>query len=74
MAWGKPTNEVNYGMTEDGLNELSLDELFNLMMTSTSDLVALGHAIKTPYYQKKKEELLLIQKVIIAKRDKIRRG
>ena len=61
-------------MTEEELNKLSFDELFDLMMTSTSDLVALGHAFNTPHYEKKTKELRLIQSVIIARREKIRRG
>lgn len=57
-------------LTEDDLNKLSIDELFDLMIRSTSDLVALGHAINTPHYEKKKKELELIQNIIIAKREK----
>ena len=55
-------------MTEQDLNKLPIDDLFDIMMKSTSDLIALTHLGHIPEFEAKKKELQLIQRIIVAKR------
>jgi hypothetical protein len=55
-------------MTEAKLLELSIDELFDLLMKSTKELIDLNCDQNAIGYEAKKEEVQLIQRFIIAKR------
>jgi hypothetical protein len=56
------------GMSESDLHKLSLDELFELMMKSTKELVDLTHTLSKVDYDDKTAELQLIQRAIVAKK------
>ena len=55
-------------MTESDLNKLSIDELFDVLMTSTRELIALVREKNTIRYEAVKKEVQFIQNVIVAKR------
>jgi hypothetical protein len=55
-------------MTEDALNKLSKDALFDMLMKSTKELVDMIHKEGITKLEAKKKEVQLIQKAIIAKR------
>ena len=59
-------------MTEDDLHKLSLDELFDLMMKSTKELIDFNCGKNEIGYAQKKEEVQLIQRFIVAKRAEFR--
>ena len=55
-------------MTEDDLNKLSINELFDLMVIKTQDLIAFNNIKNEIEHESKKEELKLIQRTIVARR------
>ena len=55
-------------MTEDEINKLPIDKLFDLMIKCTGELITLTHSIYKSEYEKKKKEVQLLQRAIIAKR------
>ena len=59
-------------MTEDDLHKLSLDELFDLMMKSTRELIGFDCVKNEIGYAEKKEEVQLIQRYIVEKRAEFR--
>jgi hypothetical protein len=61
-------------MTEQELNNLPIDELFDLMIKRTSELIALTHSGHTPEFDATKKELQLIQRIIVEKRAEFRPG
>ncbi len=59
-------------MTEDDLHKLSLDELFDVMIRSSKELIEFNCGKDEIGYAEKKEEVQLIQKYIVAKRAEFR--
>lgn len=55
-------------MTETDLHKLSLDELFDVLMKSTEELIYFNCTEHELGYKEKKEEVQLIQRFIVAKR------
>ena len=55
-------------MTEHDLNKLSINELFDLMNIKTQELIDFNTIKNEADHEAKKEELLLIQRVIVARR------
>lgn len=55
-------------MTEDTLEELPIDALFDLLMQSTKELMDMLHKEGITPYEAKKAEVQLLQKIIVAKR------
>ena len=61
-------------MTEDHLNKLDTENLFDLMMQSTRELIALTHSEHTKEYEDKREEVQLLQRIIVKRRAEFRPG
>ena len=61
-------------MTEDVLYKLPIDELLDLMMKNTKELVELTHTLNKTDYNEKTKKLQLIQRIIIAKKAEISPG
>jgi len=55
-------------MTESELNKFSIDELFDILMTSTKELVELVKEKNTARYEAVKKQVQFLQRVIVAKR------
>ena len=55
-------------MTESDLNKLSIDELFDTLMKSTTELMALVNEKNTPKYDAIKKEVQFLQLIIVARR------
>ena len=55
-------------MTEDNLNKLCIDELFNLLMKSTKELTDFKSTQNEIEHDAKKNEVQLLQRIIVAKR------
>ena len=55
-------------MNEADLNKLSIDELFDLLMLRTRELVDLSHTPNKKDYDNKTTEVQLIQRIIVEKR------
>ena len=55
-------------MSESDLYKLPIDELFDLLMKETRELVDLTHSPNKIDYDNKTDEVKLIQRVIVAKR------
>ena len=58
-------------MTEDELSKLSIDALFDRLMQSTKELMDLMYKENITAFDAKKKEVLLLQKIIVARRAKI---
>jgi len=61
-------------MTEDTLKQLPVVSLFNLMIETTDELMAMNRKENETAMQVKKEEVELMQKIIIAKRVEFAHG
>ena len=61
-------------MTEDFLNSLSIDELFNVMMESTTELEDMINRESETKIEAKRKEVQLIQRFIVAKKAQFRPG
>ena len=55
-------------MTEADLNKLPINELFDLLMKSTKELIDFNCTENEIEYEAKKNEVQLIQRFIVAKR------
>jgi hypothetical protein len=55
-------------MTEDTLEEFPIDALFDLLMQSTKELIDLMYKENITAFDAKKAEVVLLQKIIVAKR------
>ena len=55
-------------MSESDLDNLSLDDLFDLLMKSTRELIDFNCEQNEIGYAEKKEEVQLIQRFIVSKR------
>ena len=55
-------------MTEDNLNKLCIDELFDLLMKMTKELTDFKSTQNEIEHDAKKNEVQLLQRVIVAKR------
>jgi hypothetical protein len=61
-------------MNEASLKKIHINDLYNLLMKSTTELIALTHTESTEEYEAKKNEVELIQRVLIARRAEVRPG
>jgi len=55
-------------MTNADLNKLCIDELFDLLMISTKELTDFNSTQNEIEHEAKKEEVQLLQRIIVAKR------
>ena len=55
-------------MTKADLNKLPINELFDLLMKSTKELIDFNCTENLIEHEAKKEEVQLIQRIIVAKR------
>jgi hypothetical protein len=61
-------------MTEDSLRKLSLGELLDLLMQSTKELVGYSHNQSKTEYESKRQEVELLQRIIVEKQAEFRPG
>jgi phosphorylcholine metabolism protein LicD len=61
-------------MIEDSAKNIDINDLFDMLMKSTKELVELIPKEHTTEYQIKKEQVQLLQRIIIQKRSEFRPG
>jgi hypothetical protein len=61
-------------MDETTLKKLHINDLYGILMKSTTELISLTHTEHTKEYEAKKKEVELIQRVLIARRAEVRPG
>ena len=61
-------------MTYTDLNKIPIDDLFDLLMKSTKELTDLNYKENEIEHEAKKEEVQLLQRIIVAKRAELQPG